>query len=151
MVLRFPATLFLVILVLASCHRHIQSREKVQAAIVQRLQASSGLDLKSLDVTTTSVTFDKNLAYATVAFHPKNDPNLSNGMTMKYTLEDRGGKWVVVNVADSQGHGLAGHGAAGAVQLPAGHPPVDGATPAGGMPDPPNPSPNGGSPNGQTQ
>jgi hypothetical protein len=149
MVLRFPATLFLVILVLTSCRSRIQNREKVQEAIVQRLQASSGLDLKSLDVTTTSVTFDKNLAFATVAFHPKEDPNLTNGMTMKYTLEDRGGKWVVINVADSQGHGLAGHGAAGSAQLPAGHPPVDG-TASGTMPNPHNSS-DGGSPSGQTQ
>ncbi len=101
---------------------------------MQRLQASSGLDLKNLDVTTTAVSYEKNLAYATVAFHPKDDPSITNGMTMKYTLEDRGGKWVVINVADSQGHGLAGHGAAGADQLPAGHPPVaPGATAPNGQ------------------
>ena len=115
-------------LVLAGCGDRLESRDKVQAAILERLQRSSGLDLKSLDVTTTSVTFDKNLAYATVAFHPKNDPSLKDGMTMKYTLEKRDGKWAVVNVSDSQGHGLQGHGlqkdgAAG--QLPAGHPPVN--------------------------
>ncbi len=85
----------------------------MQQAIIQRLQGSSGLDLKSLDVTTTSVTFDKNFASATVSFHPKSDPTINNSMTMKYTLEDRGGKWVVVNVADSQGHGLASHSEAG--------------------------------------
>jgi hypothetical protein len=102
----------------------------VQEAILHRLQASTGLDLKSLDVTTTSVSFDKNLAYATVAFHPKDDSSITSAMTMKYTLEERDGKWVVVNVADSQGHGLDGHGASGARQLPAGHPPIDGAVPA---------------------
>jgi hypothetical protein len=102
----------------------------VQEAILHRLQASTGLDLKSLDVTTTSVSFDKNLAYATVAFHPKNDPSLTSGMTMKYTLEQRDGKWAVVNVADSQGHGLAGHSASGTSELPPGHPPIDGAAPA---------------------
>ncbi len=127
MVLRPPATLLLVIVLLTSCRASIKNKEKVQDAILQRLQTSSGLDLKSLDVTTTSVTFDKNVAYATVAFHPKNDPSITNGMTMKYTLEDRDGKWVVVNVADSQGHGLAGHTAAGADQLPPGHPPVNGS------------------------
>jgi hypothetical protein len=99
----------------------------VQAAILHRLQASSGLDLKSLDVTTTSVTFDRNLAYATVAFHPKNDPSIVNGMTMKYTLQNRDGKWAVVGVADSQGHGLAGHTAAAAQELPPGHPSIDGS------------------------
>ncbi|HEY7210263.1 MAG TPA: hypothetical protein VH477_08320 [Bryobacteraceae bacterium] len=122
--LRLPAALFLAMLVLAGCGDRLETRDKVQAAILERLQRSSGLDLKSLDVATTSVTFDKNLAYATVAFHPKNDPSLKDGMTMKYTLEKREGKWVVVNVADSQGHGLQKDGAAG--QLPAGHPPVTG-------------------------
>ncbi len=108
----------------------------MQAAILARLQKSSGLDLNSLDVNTTSVRFDKNLAYATVAFHPKNDPSLNSGMVMKYTLEQRNGKWAVVSVGDSQGHGLMGHGAAGADQLPAGHPPVDSLAPQSAMPNP---------------
>ena len=63
-----------------------------------------------------------NMAYATVAFHPKGDPTVNSGMTMKYTLEDRDNKWVVVNVADSQGHGLNGHGNDSGAQLPPGHP-----------------------------
>jgi hypothetical protein len=112
--------------VLASCGDGLQSRDKVQAAIVERLQRSSGLDLKSLDVNTTSVTFDKNLAYATVNFHPKGDPSVNSGMTMKYTLEKRDGKWAVVTVADSQGHGMTGHGRPGSGSLPPGHPPMDG-------------------------
>ncbi|HLH05556.1 MAG TPA: hypothetical protein VKX25_22500 [Bryobacteraceae bacterium] len=122
---RLAAASLLAILVLAACGDRLNSREKVQEAIMQRLEQSSGLNLKSLDVTTTSVTFDKNLAYATVAFHPKNDPSVNSGMSMKYTLEKRNGKWVVVGVADSQGHGLAGRPPAGAEDLPPGHPPVD--------------------------
>ena len=115
-------------LVLAACGDRLDTREKVQEAIMQRLQKSSGLDLKSLDVTTTSVTFDKNRAYATVAFHPKSDPSVNGGMSMKYTLEKRDGKWAVVGVGDSQGHGMAGHPPAGdEQQLPPGHPAVDGA------------------------
>ena len=45
-----------------------------------------------MDVSTSQLTFEKNVAYATVSFHPKDDPNLKNGMTMKYTLEARDGK-----------------------------------------------------------
>jgi hypothetical protein len=127
MVLRPPAALLLLIVVLTSCHSAIQNKEQVQAAILHRLETSSGLDVKSLDVTTTSVTFDRNVAYATVAFHPKNDPGIGNGMIMKYTLENRNGKWVVVGVADSQGHGVTGHTAAAAQELPPGHPAVDGS------------------------
>jgi hypothetical protein len=128
------APVLLVIVVLAGCGTGIKTKEKVQEAIVHRLETSSGLDMKSLDLTTTSVTFEKNRAYATVAFHPKSDPRVNSDMVMKYTLEARDGKWVVVNVADSHGHGMAGHGTATGAQLPPGHPPVDGAAGAGSSP-----------------
>lgn len=114
------------LVLLAGCGPNIRTKEKVQEAILQRLQGRSGLDLQSLDVTTTSVSFDKNLAYATVAFHPKGESNINSGMTMKYTLENRDGKWVVVNVGGLNGHG---GGTMGAGQLPPGHPPVDAANP----------------------
>ena len=113
------------VVVLTGCgNSNLRSKEKVQQAILQRLQTRSGLDLTSLDVTTTSVSFDNDKAYATVAFHPKNDPRIDNGMVMKYTLEARDGKWVVVNVGDSEGHGAVGRGAGNANQLPPGHPQV---------------------------
>jgi hypothetical protein len=115
---------------LAACGSNIRTKEKVQAAILDRLQSRSGLELKSLDVTTTSVSFDKNLAYARVAFHPKGDPNVSSGMMMNYTLENRDGKWVVIQVGDSQGHTMSGAMHAGAAdQLPPGHPAIDSADP----------------------
>ncbi|MBV8809344.1 MAG: hypothetical protein JO033_11785 [Acidobacteriaceae bacterium] len=119
------AAVLLAIVVLAGCGNSIRTKERVQEAIVHRLETASGLDMNSLDVTTTAVTFERNRAYATVAFHPKNDPRVNSDMVMKYTLEARDGKWVVVNVADSQGHGMTGHGAASGVQLPPGHPPLD--------------------------
>jgi hypothetical protein len=142
------AALLPVIVILAGCGNNIKTKDKVQEAIVHRLETSSGLDMKSLDVTTTAVTFEKNKAYATVAFHPKNDPRVDSAMVMKYTLEDRDGKWVVVSVADSQGHGMAGHGAASGAQLPPGHPPLD------GLPDTQSPHGAGagsGGSNGRTQ
>ena len=100
----------------------------MQQAILERLQTRSGLDLQSLEVTTTSVSFDKNLAYATVAFHPKGESNINSGMTMKYTLEARDGKWVVINVGGLSGHRVEGH-ASGAAELPPGHPPIDQSNP----------------------
>ncbi|MBV8549708.1 MAG: hypothetical protein JOY54_00285 [Acidobacteriaceae bacterium] len=108
----------------------MRSKDKVQEAIMHRLETSTGLNMNSLDITTTSVTFEKNKAYATVAFHPKGDPAVNSGMTMRYTLEARDGQWVVVNVADSQGHGVAGHGTASSDSLPPGHPAID-SPPAG--------------------
>ena len=124
MVLGRSSALLLAIVVLTGCGADIRTKEKVQQAIVERLENRSGLDLKSIDVSTTAVSFDKKMAYATVAFHPKNESNVNSGMVMKYTLEDRDGKWVVVNVADSQGHGASGRMPNPAGQLPPGHPPV---------------------------
>ena len=106
----------------------MKSKEKVQAAIMDRIQSKTGLDLKGLDVTTTSVSFEKNLAYATVAFHPKGDSSVSHGMEMKYTLEQRGGEWQVVNVSDPHGNAPKSSSGVGG-QLPAGHPSVEGAAP----------------------
>lgn len=99
----------------------MQSREKIQQAIVARLASNPGIDLGALDVTTTTVSFDKNRAYATVAFHPKNDTNVASNMLMKYTLEARNGKWVVIKAEHAPGE--LGE------QLPPGHPPI-GQTPA---------------------
>ena len=123
-----PAILVSVLL-LPGCANKLRNKEKVQEAILGRLQTRSGLDLNSLDVTTTAVNFEKNKAYATVAIHPKNDPTVNGGMTMKYTLEEQSGKWVVVNVGDGQSHGAMGRdknpsGSNQGDQLPPGHPGV---------------------------
>jgi hypothetical protein len=125
-------------ILLAACGPNIRSKEKVQQAILERLETRSGLDLQSLEVTTTSVSFDKNLAYATVAFHPKGESNVNSGMSIKYTLENREGKWVVVSVGGMPGHGVP-NGASGAGELPPGHPPVDSSNPHA-MPAPPGDS-----------
>jgi len=118
------------LLVLVACSNDMKSRDKVQQAILNRLQEHSGLELKNLDVNTTAVTFDKNMAYATVFFHPKGDSKLDGGMTMKYTLTSKDGKWVVVNVADSQGHGISGNPRDSSTDLPPGHPPLDSGNPS---------------------
>jgi hypothetical protein len=111
------------------CADRLHNKDEVQKAILDRLQSRSGLDLKQLDVTTTSVSFEKNKAYATVAFHPKGDPAVNSGMSVKYTLEEQGGKWVVVNVGDSQGHQMSGHGSMGNTALPPGHPQLNSTAP----------------------
>lgn len=142
--LRPTVALLVVAALFSGCGNRIKTKEKVQEAIINRLQTRSGLDINSLDITTTSVTFDKNMAYATVAFHPKGDSNINGGMTMKYTLEARDGKWAVINVGDSQGHSQA-HGIPGdasGASLPPGHPAV-GSSPTLPASPPSEPSENG--------
>jgi len=116
-----------VAIVLVACGNGMKSKEKVQAAIMDRIQNKTGLDLKGLDVTTTSVSFEKNMAYATVAFHPKGDTSVNHGMEMKYTLEQRGGQWQVVNVSDPHANPARSPSGVGG-QLPPGHPSLGGPT-----------------------
>ena len=115
---------------LTACRDDLKNRDNVRQAILSRLQDHSGLDLKNLDVNITALTFNKNTANATVFFHPKNDSKLDGGMTMKYTLTERDGKWVVANVADSQGHGMPGASPADSTDLPPGHPALDSRNPS---------------------
>jgi len=139
MVSRFLPSFLAGLLITASCGNDLKTKEKVQAAIMERLQTHSGLDLKSMDVSTTNVTFEKNVAYATVSFHPKDDPKLTGGMSMKYTLEARDGKWVVTKVGDSSGHSPTNplQGGDGG-NLPPGHPSVDPSLKNGASPDNPH-------------
>lgn len=132
MVSRLSLSCLSCLLFLVSCTNDLNSKDKVQAAILERLKAHSGLDLKSMDVNTTDVRFENNLAYATVAFHPKGEADLKSTMTMKYTLEARDGKWVVTKVGDSAGHSTSNPMQSGSGgNLPAGHPSLDqGANPA---------------------
>jgi hypothetical protein len=127
MVFRLFFPILLAFVLLTACRDELQTKEKVQEAVVERLKAHSGLELKDLDVTTTDVRFDKNKATATVAFHPKGDMSVNSGMTMKYNLEERDGKWVVTGVNNSGGSPLSTHPPvlpAPGDSLPAGHPSV---------------------------
>jgi len=132
------SVLFFMAILSIACGNDMKSKEKVQAAIMDRIQTKTGLDLKGLDVTTTSVSFEKNMAYATVAFHPKGDTSVSHGMEMKYTLEQRDGKWQVLNVSDPHGNSAKSPSALGG-QLPPGHPSIEGGGPGhpGNIPAPP--------------
>jgi hypothetical protein len=133
MMLRPLVVILSITWLLAGCGKGVKTKEKVQQAILGHLQAASGLDLNALEFDTTSVTFDKNFAYATVAFHPKNDENVHDGMTMTYTLQDRNGKWVVMKVGDGQAHGSHAGIGAGSLstdsELPPGHPPITSSDP----------------------
>jgi hypothetical protein len=127
MVFRLSCTICAAFVLLVACRDGLRTKEKVQQAVIERLESHSGLDLKALDVTTTDVNFDRNKATATVAFHPKGDASVNSGMTMKYNLEERDGKWVVTGVNNAQGSPLGAHppvGQPGEGPLPAGHPSI---------------------------
>jgi hypothetical protein len=112
-------------LVLAACSKNIQNPDAVKQGVVEYLSARAstmGLDMNAMDVNVNSVSFEKDLARASVSFVPKGMPG-GGGMSMDYVLERKGNKWAVkgreANPASSHGgQQLPG-------SMPSGHPPVD--------------------------
>jgi hypothetical protein len=134
------------LLSLAACNRGGQSKDAVRQGVVDYLSGRKDLNLSSMDIDVSSVQFNGNKADATVTFAPKGG-NPSQGMTMRYQLEQQGSRWEVVGRQDS------GH--AGAVAPGAANPHGEGAIPgadnnpqAGGggvrMPSPEDLPPTGG-------
>lgn len=116
---------------LSACNKAPQTKEAVKQGVVEHLGKGAGLDLASMEVEVTAVTFAANQAKATVNFRPKSSPE--QGMQMNYTLETKGNKWVVLKKTGSNAspHGDATVAPAPAGDMPLGHPPVSpSATPA---------------------
>ena len=133
--------LLLAALLMAGCNRGApQSKDAIRAGIMEHLAKNTGLDTSQMTVEIGEVKFEPDKAVATVAFRPKASPDA--GMTMNYTLDRKGNKWVVAKTADSAGsaHGSATappaaappHGSSPSQggELPPGHPPVSKPDPA---------------------
>lgn len=114
---------------LAACSRDIENTNAVRQGVIDHLSGRSGLDVSSMQVEVTKVSFRKDEADATVSFRPKGSADPSSGMEMRYTLERKGGRWVVKGKADMGGHGEGGSGGAAMPGMPPGHPPA-GSAPA---------------------
>jgi hypothetical protein len=118
---------------LIGCNRASQSQEAIRAGVIDYV--STKVNIGAMDVDVTSIDFKGKEADATVSFRAKGaDP--ASGLQMLYTLEQKGGKWVVKDKAQAGGspHGAAmnpggepanPHGNPGAGQLPPGHPRLD--------------------------
>ena len=84
-----------------------------------------------MDVKVTAANFERDTARATVQFSVKNS---DAGMTLNYTLDRKGDKWVVQPRQDGgQGHGVVlppnDSGSPAPGQLPPGHPSIPAAPP----------------------
>jgi hypothetical protein len=121
--------LWAVILVIGAgtaCKRSIDDPELVRQGVIDYLSKRSNLNVSGMNVVVASVSFQKNRADAEVAFTAKGS-NPGRPMSMRYTLERQGDRWVVKDKAEA-GHNPHGAGApppAGA-DLPPGHPAVGG-------------------------
>ena len=138
------ATALAAFIVLAACHKDIQTTEAVQAGMTKYLAGRSGLS--AMDVSVTSVSFHDNEADAMVHFQAKGSTNVNSGISMKYVLERKGNEWVVKGRPGMGGganpHGDAAnpHGDMGGMganphggtmpALPPGHPAIPSGTEA---------------------
>ena len=118
-------------LAFVSCSRGIETKEAVRQGIIDHLSTRTGLDVSAMQIDVTSVSFRKDEADATVAFRAKGSNVQSAGMTMSYTLERKGNRWVVKGRRDASGspHGAGGDMPMGKPAdpnspLPPGHPPT---------------------------
>jgi hypothetical protein len=125
-----PALLLLV--ALTGCNRGSPSKSAIRQGVLDYL-AGRNLDLNmgSMNVDVTALTMNNGKADATVSFTPKGG-NPAQRMTMRYQLEERGDRWVVVGRQDEN---MSPHGAQAA---PGAANPHEGAPssgePGGGMP-----------------
>lgn len=85
-------------LILAGCAKNIQNPDAVKQGVMDYLQeraGTMGLNMGAMDANVTSVSFEKDVARASVAFVVKGAPAGGGGMSMDYVLDRKGDKWVV--------------------------------------------------------
>lgn len=107
-------------LLAVGCGGGANTAEAVRQAILDHLASRPDLDLKGIQVDVASVSFRADEAEALVSFRPRSGPG--DAFQMRYTLERKGGRWVVKS--KSQAGGMP-HGATGG--LPPGHPDIGGS------------------------
>jgi hypothetical protein len=117
-------TFILAALIFAGCSRNIQNPEAVKQGVTDYLKeraATMGLNMDAMEATVNTVSFEKDVARASVMFSVKGTPG--GGMSMDYVLDRKGDKWIVRSKQMSPSSEPAGGPASGA--LPPGHPPTE--------------------------
>jgi hypothetical protein len=106
-----------VAVLLGACSKDIQNKQALKDGVVEYLNArmsQTGLDVSRMDVDVSGMTFERDQARATVVFRPKGSTE-GGGMTMNYSFDRKGDKWVVHGRQDSS---VNPHGAGGLSTLP---------------------------------
>ena len=125
------------LLLLTACGRGNRSKDAIRQGVLDHL-AGSSVNLAAMDMDLTSVDFKGDQADVTVTFKPKGATS-AQGMALHYRMQEKGGRWAVVNIQDS------GH--SGTVPPGMTNPHGGGASPAtsphGAMPSPEDLPPTG--------
>ena len=88
----------------AACNRGNQSKDAIRQGVLDHL-AGRSLNIASMDIDVTAVQFNGDKADATVVFTPKG-VSPSQGMTLRYQMQQKSGRWEVVGTQDSGHAGL---------------------------------------------
>jgi len=121
----------LVCLALAGCQHNMQTEDAVKRGVMDYLSTRQGLNIASMNVSIASMVFRQNEVDATVVFTPKGS-NAGQPMSIPYTLEKKGDRWVVKPRAGAGGNPHGGMGASphgGSMPMP-----PSGGSPAGALP-----------------
>ena len=121
-------------LCLVGCNKgNIDTKEAVRQGVIDYLASRQNLNVSSMNVEVTSVTFKENEADATVSFAPKGAGG-GQPVSIPYTLERKGSRWVVKPHAaggSPHGGGMPGGMPPGG-SMPSGENPHGAMPPAGG-------------------
>jgi hypothetical protein len=133
------SVLAVLMLCLVGCNKGgIDTKEAVRQGVIDYLAGRQDINVSSMNLEVTAVTFKENEAEATVAFMPKGG-GATQPVSFNYTLERKGNRWVVKPKSTSSGknpHGMpmsenphgtmppAGGEMPGGGAMPPGHPAV---------------------------
>jgi len=118
------------VLCLVGCNKgSIDTKEAVRQGVIDYLAGRQNLNVSSMNVDVSSVTFKENEADAMVSFTPKRGGG--QPVSFPYTLERKGNRWVVKPKAPGQNP----HGGGAMPSMPSGENP-HGAMPPGGAETP---------------
>jgi hypothetical protein len=96
---------------LGSCAKDINTKEAVREAVVKRITSRGDLNMGSMDIEISNVSFQGKTAEATVAFKAKGSAEAM--MSVAYKLEREGDAWVVKSGGSSGGSSGMDGGAGG--------------------------------------
>ncbi len=115
-------------LTLSGCHKSNANKDAVRQAVIDYV-GGRGLNVAAMNIEVTAVNLSGGRGEANVSFTPKSAPG-AQGMSMIYTIEQQGDRWVVTGRKEAGG---APHGGG---SMPGGMANPHGTTIPGGMANP---------------
>jgi hypothetical protein len=87
----------------AACKAKLDDQEAIRLGVVKHLSSVQGLNLPNMEINVTQYSVERNVATAQVEIRAKGADAAAGSMQLAYSLEKRGGEWVVVKSAPAGG------------------------------------------------